>query len=57
MKQFLKTTFSIHDGFNFALKKMINCIRKHDSEIKTIMVICLSTVVQLNDRLKFKLYG
>lgn len=57
MKQFLKTTFSIHDGFNFAKKKMINRIRKHDSEIKTIMVIYLSTVVQLNDRLKFKLYG
>lgn len=56
MKQFLKTTFSIHDGFNFA-KKMINRIRKHDSEIKNIMIICLSTVFQLNDRLKFKLYG
>lgn len=39
------------------LKKMINRIRKHDSEIKNIMIICLSTVVQLNDRLKFKLYG
>lgn len=39
------------------LKKMINRIRKHDSGIKNIMIICLSTVVQLNDRLKFKLYG
>lgn len=57
MKQFLKTTLCIHDGFNFAKKKMINRIRKHGSEIKTIMIICLSTVVQLNDRLKFKLYG
>lgn len=57
MKQFLKTTFSIHDGFIILLKKMINRIRKHGSEIKTIMIICLSTVVQLNDRLKFKLYG
>lgn len=49
MKQFLKTTFSIHDGFNFAKKKMINRIRKHDSEIKTIMIICLSTVVLMID--------
>lgn len=48
MKQFLKTTLSIHDGFNFA-KKIINRIRKHDSEIKTIMIICLSTVVLMID--------